>query len=590
MAVNISPVAGAGWQFFDNNGVPLAGGLLYTYEAGTTTPAATFTTLAGNVSHTNPIVLDSAGRVPSGGEVWLDTAQDYKFVLKTSADVLLATWDNVQNYVGAANVTFTPDANSLLTATTVQDALNDLSNEDTGATFVGYLLGKTGAVAATVANKLSRYIDVKDFGAVGDGVTDDTAAIQAAIDASYTNYNKTVHVPNGVYKLTGRINITQGVMIVCEGSQGSNEACGTVFKHYSNGSCFRWDGSGAQYKGTGGGMLNCLIVKAGGYSGGNAIEVINQSDTNRCGEMVFHNILSYGLDGTGRWERGFVFDGTLTNTPGARGVRTVHMTKCRAADVTTAGETILLNQVTHFYAHGLAVDTGSGAAAGITMKGINDGVYLTALGAAGSFTIVANDASNSTDNLTIDGKIGGSFTNNDTGVNGTVCISGQGGVANKSKTLNMVLGKKPGAMITLASNLSNVTGDGTKYQIAFDTTQFDPFNNWGGNTFNVSVAGRYKVTLCVGLYDVDAAHTRCDLEIARTGISSPQGWDIVNNPYAMSAPSGGSRFCSLTLETTMECAFGDIIAPYVTVSNGTKVVDLYGAATSYSYIAVEYLG
>jgi len=459
----------------------------------------------------------------------------------------------------------------------------------TGSSLLGYLPSGTGAVATTVQTKLRESVSVKDFGAKGDGVTDDTAAIQAAIDAAYTRYNKTVFVPNGIYKLTGRLTITQGVMIACEGSQGSNEAYGTVFKHYSNGSCFRWDGSGAQFTGTGGGLLNCLIVKANGYSGGNAIEVVNQSDTNRCGEMVFHNILAYGLS-SGRWERGFVFDGTLTNTPGARGVRSVHMTKCRAADVTTAGETILLNQVMHFYAHGLAVDTGSGAAAGITMKGINDGVYLNALGAAGTFTIVANDASNSTDNLTIDGKIDEAFTNNDTGVYGTVCISGKGGVANKSKTLNMVLGKKPGAMITLASNLSNVTGDGTKYQIAFNTTKFDPYTNWGGNSFPVTVAGRYKVTLCVGLYDVDAAHTRCDLEIARTGTSPAATWDIVNNPYAMSAPSGGSRFCSLTLETTMECAFGDVIAPYITVSNGTKVVDIYGAATSYSYIAVEYLG
>jgi hypothetical protein len=589
MSVNISPVGGAGWQFFSNAGVPLSGGLLYTYEAGTTTPAATFTTIAGNVNHTNPIVLDSAGRVPSGGEIWLTVSQDYKFVLKTSAGVTIATWDNVQNYVGAVNVLFTPGANSLLSSTDVEDALNDLSNENSGSTFVGYLLGKTGAVKSTVAGKLARYIDVKDFGAVGDGVANDTAAIQAAVDAAYTNYNKTVHVPNGIYKLTDLITIKQGVMIDCEGSQGTNEAYGTVFKHYSNNSCFRWDGSGAQYTGTGGGLKNCLIVKADTYSGGNAIEVINQSDTNRCGEMVFENVLAYGLS-SGRWTRGFVFDGTLTNTPGARGIRTVHMIKCRAADVTTANETVVLNQVTHFYAHGLAVDTGSGSAAGITMKGINDGVYLNALGCAGTFTIVANDANNSTDNLTIDGKVGGSFTNNDTAVNGTVSLGTTGGIANKSKNLAFLLGKKPGAFVTITSSISNVTGDGTKYQIAFNSTSFDPYTNWGGAAFNVTVAGRYKVTLCVGLFDVDAAHTRADLEIARTGTSTPAAWDTVNNPYAMSAPSGASRFSSMILETTMECLYGDVITPYITVSNGTKVVDVFGAATSYSYIAVEYLG
>lgn len=431
--------------------------------------------------------------------------------------------------------------------------------------------------------------NVLDFGADNTGVADSTAAIQAAVDASYAQYNKTVYVPNGIYKLTDTITIAQGVMIMCEGSQGSNEAYGTVFKHYSNNSCFRWDGSGAQYTGTGGGLQNCLIVKADTYSGGNAIEVVNQSDTNRCGEMVFHNVLAYGLS-SGRWTRGFVFDGTATNTPGARGVRTVYMSKCRAADVTTAGETVVLNQVTHFYASGLAVDTGSGAAAGITMKGINDGVYLNALGLAGTFTIVANDASNSTTNLDIDGKIGGAFTNNDENVYGTVAVGLPGGLTNKSKNLAFVLGKKPGAFITITSNLSNVTGDGTKYQIAFNSTTFDPYTNWGGNSFTVGVAGRYKVTLCAGLFDVDAAHTRGDLEIARTGVSPAAAWSTVNNPYAMSAPSGASRFCSLTLETTMECAFGDIITPYITVSNGTKVVDLYGAATSYSYIAVEYLG
>jgi len=99
MAVFLSPVGGVAAQFFDNNGVPLTGGKLYTYAAGTTTPAVTYTSSAGDTAHTNPIVLDSAGRVP-GGEIWVSTIQ-YKFVLKTSADVLIATWDNVSG-IGAA--------------------------------------------------------------------------------------------------------------------------------------------------------------------------------------------------------------------------------------------------------------------------------------------------------------------------------------------------------------------------------------------------------------------------------------------------------------------------------------------------------
>lgn len=95
MSVSLSPIAGAGWQFFDNNGVPLSGGKLYTYQAGTTTPESTYTTLSGGTAHTNPIVLDSAGRVSGSGEVWLTDGQSYKFILKTSTDVQLWSVDNI---------------------------------------------------------------------------------------------------------------------------------------------------------------------------------------------------------------------------------------------------------------------------------------------------------------------------------------------------------------------------------------------------------------------------------------------------------------------------------------------------------------
>jgi hypothetical protein len=92
--VYISPVGGVAAQFFDNSGNVLTGGKLYTYQAGTTTPQASYTTSAGNVARTNPIVLNAAGRVPDSGEIWI-TSQAYKFVLETSTGVLIATYDNV---------------------------------------------------------------------------------------------------------------------------------------------------------------------------------------------------------------------------------------------------------------------------------------------------------------------------------------------------------------------------------------------------------------------------------------------------------------------------------------------------------------
>jgi hypothetical protein len=93
MTVNLSPVAGAGWQFFTDTGTVLSGGLLYTYAAGTTTPATTYQDSAGLVPSANPVVLDSAGRV--SGEVWLTAGTAYKLVLKNSVGSTIWTMDNL---------------------------------------------------------------------------------------------------------------------------------------------------------------------------------------------------------------------------------------------------------------------------------------------------------------------------------------------------------------------------------------------------------------------------------------------------------------------------------------------------------------
>jgi hypothetical protein len=78
--------------------------------------------------------------------------------------------------------------------------ITTLAIGQTDAALVAYTPAGTGAVATTVQSKLRESVSVKDFGAVGDGVTDDTAAIQAAIDAASATGKKLL-VQAGTYKL-----------------------------------------------------------------------------------------------------------------------------------------------------------------------------------------------------------------------------------------------------------------------------------------------------------------------------------------------------------------------------------------------------
>jgi len=105
MAVNLSPL-GNGFQFFDNNGLPLNAGLLYTYQAGSVTPQTTFTDSSGLIANTNPIVLGTDGRPPS--TIWLSDGFFYKFVLEDANSVVIQDYDNLYGIIGAAAPAATP--------------------------------------------------------------------------------------------------------------------------------------------------------------------------------------------------------------------------------------------------------------------------------------------------------------------------------------------------------------------------------------------------------------------------------------------------------------------------------------------------
>ena len=91
MALSLSPIGNE--QQVSSNGAPLSGGLLYTYLAGSTTPAPTYTDSTGTTPQANPVVLNTLGRPTD--PIWLTDGVAYKFVLTSSTGVAQWTIDNI---------------------------------------------------------------------------------------------------------------------------------------------------------------------------------------------------------------------------------------------------------------------------------------------------------------------------------------------------------------------------------------------------------------------------------------------------------------------------------------------------------------
>jgi len=182
-------------QFFDANGNPLVGGKLYTYAAGTNTPLATYTDAGGATPNSNPVILDSRGEA----NVWLGVTQ-YKFTLKDSLDNLIWTVDNL-NQVDAVT-------------------LARLAQSD-GSSLIGFLQNGTGAIATTVQAKLRESVSVKDFGAVGNGIANDTTALQAAVTYAVSN-GKALYIPSGTYLYSSLTGLDQNnITIYGDGSSNT---------------------------------------------------------------------------------------------------------------------------------------------------------------------------------------------------------------------------------------------------------------------------------------------------------------------------------------------------------------------------------
>lgn len=190
------------WQILVD-GEPSAGAKLYTYASGTSTPLATYTDSALSVPHANPVVADADGVLPV---IYLSAAA-YRFLVTDSAGAtIFPAQDNVYDF---AQVQFSGSGGSAL---------------------IGYIQAGAGAVARTVQGRLRDFFSVKDFGATGDGVTNDAAAFTATEAALTTG--GTLYVPAGTYQISsnvtfgadvtvwfagGRLDIASGVTVTFNG-------------------------------------------------------------------------------------------------------------------------------------------------------------------------------------------------------------------------------------------------------------------------------------------------------------------------------------------------------------------------------------
>ena len=186
------------FKAFTDAGVPLVGGLLYTYVSGTTTNKATYTSALETTPNTNPVVLNARGEA----QVWLGTGA-YTFVLKTSAGTTVWTVDDVQR---EADAVATLEAKFL--------------DQDHGANMIAYPLD-VDAAPGTVAEKLGEYVSLFDY--MTDEQVEDVKAytfatdVTVAVQAALVSGKKLIRAPAGGYYFTAQLVIPAYVTLQGDG-------------------------------------------------------------------------------------------------------------------------------------------------------------------------------------------------------------------------------------------------------------------------------------------------------------------------------------------------------------------------------------
>lgn len=187
--------------FVDAVGKPLNSGALYVGVANLapeTNPLQVYWDEAGTIPALQPLAVSGGYIVRNGSPARIyTTADDYSMTLKTSTGVTV--W-------------------SELSVTSTQTLRTDLSSA-TGSALIGFRQSYAGAVTRTLQDVGRQIIYVEDFGAVGDGVTDDTLAFQAAINAlqGMSVRDMEIHLRAKPYRIVGSLEVTGPIRFFGEG-------------------------------------------------------------------------------------------------------------------------------------------------------------------------------------------------------------------------------------------------------------------------------------------------------------------------------------------------------------------------------------
>lgn len=249
-----------------STGVPNASGTVNFYTPGTLTPANVFSDPAGTIVATQPITLDNGGRIPVASFAnGIYTTVPVRVIVKdvngnTVSDATLVP--TAAGAVGVSNADWPNESTVDGVLTALGTSLGSVSNPGLDGK---YLYG-SGATLRPIHDKFSEaFISVKDFGAAGDGITDDTAALQAAVNAIKAAGSGKLRIPAGNYKISSTAislaSSSTGITIEGDGSSASTITQSTA-------STDSFDASGT----TG------LILRGIGFAGG-GVTLTNPSAT-----------------------------------------------------------------------------------------------------------------------------------------------------------------------------------------------------------------------------------------------------------------------------------------------------------------------